>query len=243
MNEAVDSANGLLLTGFAKGINRCIADTNLLANHAAALDIGAGSEWQGLPGKIKEFSEAAEVVWLGGRYPVSSILRAKQQSETASDPSSEDELDYLLVGGSIRASWNELSATGNTTTPQIRANSVQAWTGLERATSGSSFAAQIGYTDESAVSSAQSQFSKSGMRWLASGSLKLGDTLDGFVGSLLSDFGDSQSLTNGVWLNVSYGTANGTSTTLKDRTVLVSLSFSQTPGDTFDDSGSGSSGG
>jgi len=235
MDRTVGSANDLLLADFGKGISNCIASTNLLAQHAPSLDLGGGVDWQGTPGKIKGFSKSTEVVWAGGRYPIARFLRPGKKAINASDKPEEDELDYFLIGGTLRASWNEQSPTGDKDTPQISARTLQTFAGLERQTLGSLLSAEVGYTEVHANSAAQSNFSKSGIRWLASASLKLGDSLQGAIAQILSDFGDSQSLSNGAWLNVSYGTANGNSSSLKDRTFLVSLSFSENPGGTLGD--------
>jgi hypothetical protein len=140
-----------------------------------------------------------------------------------------------MVGGSVRYGWNELSATGDKTTPQIRADTLDAWLGLSYVRSGFQLSGQAGYLKIDALDPAQSKFSESGIRWLASASLQLGDSLSGAVKKVLNDFGDESTPgDDGIWLSISYGAVNGTSTTLKDKTFLLSLNYSQPDSTTFD---------
>jgi hypothetical protein len=201
-----------------KLINACTAKANTAARFAPNLSLGAGVDLQGAPGSLNDFKTGATVVWLAGKYPIGLAIAPSGQKDApdVSDGGGANnmdvpELNYWMIGGSARASFGEFVATGGSTTPKIKANTFNGWLGLERNSSWLVLSARAGYQDVSAIDSAQAKFSKSGWRWLASTSLKL------------------SSEENGIWLDASYGSAQGTTTTLDDKTFLLALHFG--PGD------------
>jgi hypothetical protein len=112
-----------------------------------------------------------------------------------------------MIGGSARASWGEHVTTGDTMTPDIKANVVNFWAGLEELTPSYMLGLQYGYQSVVANDPTQKTFSRSGTRWLVSGKLKIS--------------GDEQ----GIWLGGAYGDAVGSTTTLQDKTFLVTVDF------------------
>ena len=120
-------------------------------------------------------------------------------------PASKDALT-LSIGGSARYAWRESVATGDATTPTFLANTTDAWVGLEAASNRYRFTAQYGWFDADARERVAEAFSQSGGRYL--------------VGASLALLGEE----NGVWANLSYGSAAGT-TDARDETLLVTLTF------------------
>lgn len=192
-------------------IQSCTTDANRFARFAPNLSFGAGANTQGTPGTLGGFKDTAAVLWLSGKYPLGLHLgdgKTPDVSDAGSGTNAgNSELDYWMVGGSARAAFSSLVTTGVAATPQIRANTFDGWVGLERNSSWLILSGQAGYQDVSATSAAQSALSKSGWRWLTSASLKL------------------SSDENGIWLDLSYGSAQGTTQTLDDKTVMLALNF------------------
>ncbi|MEJ0028170.1 MAG: hypothetical protein WDN01_19250 [Rhizomicrobium sp.] len=204
-------ANSLNVT---KAFDVCIAKANAYARFGSKLDLGGGVVWDGEPGTANGFSKTSGAVWIAGRYPLNF----------PEDPTADiDLLSYWMIGGTVRAGLNETVATGNAGTPKFDANTVDAWVGLESYSADLKFAALAGYKDTMAVHAADAAFASSGFRWQISGAIRLSRVLSGLVGR----FGpDGNAATTGAWLNVSYGSANGTVKTLDDKAILVTLSFS-----------------
>jgi hypothetical protein len=206
-NDA-DSAKASAALGILPAAQKCGKEASQRALYGTALDLGAGVLWKGKPGKLEEFEPGGTVAWVGYRQPLSVVFAGSGIMKN------------LMIGGSGRFSWDEFVTTGDKATPEIQARVVNAWVGLEYLylpdpnrpkQSGSDWpgmraAMQYGYQDVEAESASQDKFSRSGTRWLASGSLRLSED-------------------DGIWLGVSYGNAAGTTSTLDDQTFLVTLDF------------------
>jgi hypothetical protein len=195
-----------------KIISGCTDDANRYARFAPNLSFGAGVDMQGTPGSLGGFKNSYAVLWLSGKYPLGLKTLGDKMAPDVSDggtgqDTGKSEFDYWMVGGSARASFGDFVATGDAGTPKIKANTFNGWLGLERNSNSFVFSAQAGYQDVSATNPAQAAFSRSGWRWLTSASLKL------------------SSEQNGIWLDASYGSAQGTTQTLDDKTFMLSLNF------------------
>lgn len=177
-------------------INKCTQTANRLANNAPDLDIGTGVLWTGEPGSFQDFDEAGFVAWAAYKHPLNVIFDDKGELAR-----------HLSVGGSIRYAINEFVATGNSGTPQVEANTINGWIGIEWQNEGLRFAAQYGYLDVNPSRSVDETFGKSGDRFLISAATRIGTDKTGF------------------WISLSYGSADGTIDTLDDEKVLVSLNF------------------
>jgi hypothetical protein len=192
-------------------VQACTTEANNYARFAPNLSVGAGANLQGDPGSLSGFNRASAVFWLSGKYPIGSILGSNKVPDTSDGGSTNNtnvpETSYWMVGGSGRVALDTLVATGDTATPQIEANTLNGWIGLERNSSWLVLSAQAGYQDISATKYAQDAFSRSGWRWMTSAALKL------------------SSAENGIWLDASYGSARGTTQTLDDKTFMLSLHF------------------
>jgi hypothetical protein len=238
-NVIIQSENNESLkydTAAVKTLTKCVSDANAYARYGTLFDVGGGAVWDGKPG-ASDFKKISGVIWTAARLSPASLFGPKFDATV-----SLDELKYWLIGGSARASWDETVATGNKATPNISANVVDAWVGLERYSEDTQFAGQVGYVDTQATNPAQRSFSKSGMRWLVSGTVKLSDVLTQTIGSVMS-VADQAPVKN-AWITVSYGSSTGTVKTLDDKTFFVTLSFSPTPANLFgeivaQDSGAG----
>ncbi|MGA7673995.1 MAG: hypothetical protein WCA78_02995 [Rhizomicrobium sp.] len=204
-------------------LGTCTTKANAAARLGADLDIGGGVVWSGTPGKAEGFKSASGALWIAGKLPL-GVFNPTITGAADADPSAQS----VMLGGSLRASWSETVSTGNTATPSIQANVIDAWLGLERYTAGTKFAAEAGYNDTSATAAAQSAFSKSGFRWQVSGSVKLSGVWNGLLQGAFFASDSPQSPNNGIWVNASYGSSSGTVTSLNDKTFMVSLSFSPT---------------
>jgi hypothetical protein len=205
--------------GLPAQLKACVANANAYARYGASLDFGGGAVWDGKPGTIDGLRKASGALWIAGRIPLI----------TPEDPTVKAALlRYWMLGGSVRAGWGETVATGAATVPKIDANTLNAWAGVENYTAAFKFSARIGYQDTQATNAAQKSFSKSGTRWAISSSVRLGDAVTSLLNGTLTAL-TSDTPKNGVWLNLSYGSSEGTVKTLDDKMVLVSLSFS--PGD------------
>jgi hypothetical protein len=121
------------------------------------------------------------------------------------------ELACWAFGGSGRYSAGEMVATGASATPEFKADVLEGWLGLERIDSKSKFGGYFGYLQQHATDAALDQFSKGGTRWLISAAFNLG--------------GLGGAVPEGLWIEGSYGAANGSVTTLNDKVALLSLSF------------------
>jgi hypothetical protein len=187
-------------------ITACAKEASDVAQHGADLQIGAGVVWRGDPSGQgwHNFRDPNFAVWVAGRIPLDFNQSGSCES-SATTPRSE--LSCWTVGGSGRFSAGEYDATGNTATPEFKADVLEGWAGIERVDSKSKIGAYYGYTDQRAADDADKAFSKSGSRWLFSGAYSL------------------DSLYSGLWIVGSYGAANGTVSTLDDKVALLTLTF------------------
>jgi hypothetical protein len=215
--------------GIPQAFDACVAAANAAARQGADIDVGGGITWSGTAGKAEGFTDASGALWVSGRLPFGIF----QSDLTKLGP---DSVSYML-GGSLRANWSQTLATGNAATPMFKADVYDAWLGLERYSATTRFAAQVGYMDTEAINPAQKIFSKSGSRWLVSASIRADKLFGGFLNGTLWQEQPDDAPKNGVWVNVTYGTASGTVTTLDDKTVMVSLSYS--PSDPYNLFGEG----
>jgi hypothetical protein len=115
-----------------------------------------------------------------------------------------------MLGGSLTYQNQTRLVTGNSKIPLTSGNIFGSWLGLEAYGPSLRFGAEGGYTDTLAQENGDGKFSSRGFRWLVNGAYKV---------PFLST----------VWLNISYGTAFGSTTKLDGRTVLVALQFSAPP--------------
>jgi hypothetical protein len=222
IKAAADKSSVTLVNnlGIPAKLDACMTKANAVARNSPDLDIGAGIVWSGMPGQVEDFQDPSGAIWIAGHIPIGLFNSNVDTIADADAPS-------LMLGGSLRAAWSEMVATGDTTTPSIKANTLNAWVGLERYTSSTRFAAQAGYNDVRAVGSGLSSFSKSGFRWQLSASIKAGNLVSGILnGDILSVTGSTGAPQNGIWVNATYGSASGTTTTLDDKVFLVSFSYS-----------------
>ncbi len=231
VSAAIDVSSGALAQKFdiPKALDACVTAANAAARLGSDLDVGAGIVWNGKPGSVDGLSDASGALWISGRIAFGGF--ANDITKLAPDTAA------IMLGGALRANWSQTLATGVAATPLFKADVYDAWVGLERYTASSRVAAQIGYMDSQAIDPAFKTFSKSGTRWLVSASIRADKLLGGLVnGSFLIDK-PADAPQNGVWVNLTYGTATGTVTTLDDKTVMVSLSYS--PSDPYNLFGEG----
>lgn len=112
-----------------------------------------------------------------------------------------------MVGASGRAALGESVATGDATTPQVRADTFTAWAGLESYSTTNRFAVQIGQQKISPEGTAFDTFGGTRTVYHASFDQALGRT--------------------GLWVSLSYGKAEGTGALKSDSVARVTLTFSE----------------
>jgi hypothetical protein len=217
------SAKNAQAIGLDKAFDACLSKANALARASAQLDIGVGAVWSGTPGKVENFTDANAAIWISGRLPIgvfdSDITSAKNYGNDSSS---------LMLGGAIRATLGQQIATGNAATPFFKADMFDGWVGIERYSASMRFGAQIGYMKAESETAALKPFNKSGIRWLASASLRADKLFGGLLNGYVFTEDTQKQMENGIWVNVTYGSSSGTTATLDDKTVMVSLSFSPT---------------
>ena len=192
-------------TAFIQG---CQKKASEAAQHNADLEIGAGVVWSGISGQWADFQNPNVAAWIAGRYPLDFGARNTTDcGDNDNRPVGERIISCWMIGGSGRYSNGEMDATGNSTTPEFKANVAEGWIGIERIDSNSKFGGYFGYQDQRAADSMDKAFSKSGTRWLVSGAYSLGF------------------LEDGLWIEGSYGAADGTVSTLNDKVALLTLTF------------------
>jgi hypothetical protein len=171
---------------------------------APDLTFGIGARENGQAGTLAKLHGGGGSVWLSGRVPVPGLNNLNLSDPFG--PLNKGEVQYLMLGGSLRYDDNARFTTGNTKRPVISANNFNVWGGLEWYGSWARAGAQFGYANVRATSAADSRFNQSGSRWLASTSVKVWST--------------------NFWVGATYGNADGTTTKLKDRTFLLTLYYS-----------------
>jgi len=181
----------------------CMKVASLAARTGSDLDLGGGVLWEGKPGKFSGYSKPSAVFWASFRTSL-GVNRPKGESwDQLVDWSNK--LDrWFMIGASGRVGIGETVATGDTVKPRIRANTFTGWVGLESYTETSRFAAQIGLRKTDPRAASDSAFGGSQFVYLTS---------------------FDQEVTDGIWLSVSYGKANGSGALKDDSTVKVSFTF------------------
>ncbi len=187
-----------------RAVERCSQRASLQAEISRDLDIGIGALWRGEPGAFSDFDEAGAAAWIAFRQPVSALF--------GDDSEGNPEVrSYWMFAASGRASTDEFLATGDDSTPEIRADVVEGWVGAERFSPDLRLAVHYGYREVSANEPAGAPFEQSGERYLVSAQIRIGEQ------------------ESGMWLGVSYGDANGSVDSLDDETALVTLRYSPPP--------------
>jgi hypothetical protein len=192
-------------------LQQCQKQATDAAQHGASLQLGAGVVWSGDPGKWANFGDPNAAIWIAGRYPLLGRPKLNECGDQDTRAFGEKILSCWMMGGTGRYSAGEMVSTGDSTTPEFKANVLEGWLGLERIDSKSKFGGYFGYLQQHATDSAQDRFSKGGTRWLISAAFNLG--------------GLGGTVPEGLWIQGSYGAANGSVTTLDDKVALLSLSF------------------
>jgi len=190
-------------SGLTKAINHCGERANRWAQSGADLDVGLGLLWSGDAGAFEGFGGPSLTAWLSAKVP----LRHQQPQNTSDLDEKKGLFEQWLVGGSLRWAEEELVATEDEMVPQAEAQTLDAWVGLERVSENFLLSAQYGYLEVETTNSALRAFDRSGSRYLVSTSYRVSDARNGF------------------WVNVSYGSADGTIDSLNDSQILVSLRF------------------
>jgi hypothetical protein len=191
--------------GLDKALDTCATRASTVALYGAALSVGAGILYRGDPGQLDHFKRGGGALWSSFRFPVGFALDPKNKV-----------LRYLMFGVYARRGIREYVATGDSTVPEMRANSWEVWGGVEHFTPVSKFAVQYGRKSINAVDSVDDRFSKKRGLFLVSASLPI--------------LGKS----TGIWLGGAYGNAQSTVTTESDRTFMVTLEFAPPkPADIF----------
>lgn len=184
-------------------VGRCAAEADRAARLAQDLDFGVGAIWRGEPGQVSDFESAGGAVWLSYRRPF-----GLPDTVNPADAASMRRLNtWWMVGGALRAGFDEYVATGNSATPEIRASTWDAWVGVERNSDAQRFSLQAGYQERDPNDATAATFERSRTRYLASYAQRLGDR------------------ESSVWLNISYGDAQGHGAFADDEALLVSIMF------------------
>jgi hypothetical protein len=186
----------------------CSTQASRIAQFSPDLKIGLGTVWNGAPGALRNLTSGSEVGWVAFKFPVPGTVSLPD----ANDPNEQNQTaptSALMFALSGRFGHDEEVQTGKAATPQIMADTINAWAGLEWIEPTWRVAGQYGWSKTSATDRAEDAFNQSGARYLVSTQLRLGGT--------------------GVWLGASYGNAYGTAAALKSSTALVTLSYTPPP--------------
>lgn len=211
--------------GVADFVTGCAKGAGVLAAAQPDVSLGFGFRENGDAGHLRNLRYAGETVWLSGRMPLLSWLETGGKpvgldQATISDVNSGD-MNYIVLGGSLRYDSHAFFVTGDKSVPTVQSNKFDTWVGLEGYLTWLRLGAQVGYSAIDADSDANKKFNQHGFRWLSDAAFKVGDT--------------------GFWLGATYGTANGTTTKLNDKTFLLTFYFSPPDANTLFGNGSKSS--
>lgn len=176
---------------------QCRKEANLVAQYGESFNLGFGGLWEGVPGKLKGFSNAGWVGWVSYRRP---LMRAFE----VDDKGTLKIINHWMIGFSARASLDEIVATGITATPRVKANVLDGWVGLERLAPDSRIGLQIGYQVRD-TEGRLADFDRERLRYFASFSQRLG--------------GEK----SGIWLQLGYGHVRSSDD--DDEALAVSLIF------------------
>lgn len=184
----------------------CATQASQKAQISQDLDVGAGAVWSGDNGRISHLRRGATVVWAAYRLPLGTLSRP-WTGVAGGEGASGSFMNNLMVGGRARFAWNDTLATGDSATPNVRADVRDIWGGLEYLNDEMRIAAQYGWFDADTKRPQDAAFGRSSRRWLISGAYKL----DGLV--------------EGAWLTFSYGQSESTLDKFDDKVALVSVTF------------------
>ncbi len=179
-------------------IEDCAKRASLVASYGADLDIGAGTFWRGKPGQLSELKNGGGALWASLQVPLSDIRAEAAKGKIGS---------VWMLAASGRYGWRETIATGDKVTPDIRADTLNAWAGIERRSESLLLAARYGYQQVRANDAIGRFYNRSGDRFLFQGQMRLGSE-------------------SPLWLGLTYGNAGGTVDTYNAKRLLVTLAFS-----------------
>lgn len=215
LNQAADKSTAAALTsaikqqfqvdGVATAFANCATQASRIARFSTDLKIGLGSVWTGSPGELRHLSHNAAVGWLSLKLPIFADLPDANDPKEQSLPVPTSALLFALSG---RFGFSEIVSTGNKSAPNIAADTLNGWGGLEWISENWRLAGQVGWVRTWARDNKLASFDENGWRYLVSSQLRLGG------------------LGSGVWLGASYGNAYGNAAALKSSTALVTLSYS-----------------
>lgn len=205
IRDSETKAGNILATA---AITDCKKEASDAAQHGADLQIGGGVVMSGTAGKVSNLRDPHVSLWVAGRIPLRfSTPDSDDCGKDDQRPFGQRVVSCWVVGGTAHYSGGQMLATGNSTTPTILAEIKEAWGGIERIDSSMKFGGYVGYVEQSASIPSQQALAGSGVRWLASADFSL---------SMISD---------GLWIEGSYGNASGSVSRLDDKTFMLSLSF------------------
>lgn len=219
LEAAKDALNGtagkatrkqLETAGVPKRVDRCVDRASRMARFASDLDVGFGLLAEGDPGKLENFDWRGGAVWIAFKHPVyvADVVRGREFDDAGDAilPSAA-----LMVLASGRAGWDETVASGDAVTPKFRADTFDAWVGVEWLTPAYRLSAQYGWLEVETREAVGKPFERSGERYLISAQVQLGSK-------------------SPLWLGASYGNGYGTVGDLDSHTALITLSYA--PGKT-----------
>lgn len=198
---AIDKA--LADAGVTASVTRCNESATRLARFARDLDIGFGALAQGKPGQLENLDPDGKVLWVAFKQPIGKPRYQDGFGETSLSPLP---VSAFMVALAARASWDERLATKDKATPEFRADTWNAWVGLEWLAPRHRLTAQYGWLDVKATDPVGQPFEKSGERYLVGGQFKIPGERT-------------------LWLGLSYGNGYGTIGELKANTALVTLNY------------------
>lgn len=190
-----------------KAYNECQKAIKQNLRFAPAIDVGAAVIWKGDPGKLSNFDDAGGALWLSTRKAVWPSC-ARDQSQICADDQS-----YIIAGGNLRYGMDETVMTGDDAIKEGKADTWQAWMGLEYNSTSFKAAAMYGYGETDFKDQTVEAFSNDGERWLVSTDFKM---------------------TKSMWLALSYGEAAGSIDALEGEKFLVTIKYSEPKTFVFD---------
>lgn len=177
-----------------KLVTECTKAANKAARYGMSLEVGGGMVWHGNSGKLSGFEDSGSVLWASYRYPMGVLFGAPKDSL----------LQYWVIGASARVGFDEFVKTGNGTTPEVRADTWDAWGGLEHLSETNRLALQAGYQSRDA-DNVVPDFDRKRWRYQAS-------------------FTQLVEKNSGIWLKLAYGYVDQKGD--DDKSILISITFS-----------------
>ncbi len=201
-DKAVRSA--LDQAGVTAMLSSCADQASRTARFAPNFQVGGGLIEQGTPGRLENLKGAGSALWVAIQVPLQPAVFEAAVTGKAVDTSPTH---ALMAFASGRFGWREQVETGDKTTPLMRADTTDAWVGLEWLSPKYRVSGQYGWLHVKADDPIGQPFAKSGQRYLVSGQLQMG--------------GDDSPM----WVGLSYGNGYGTVGSLTGHTALVTVSF------------------